>query len=203
MSEWRNEFHSCCVKASLSRQILYWLTVIRHFNGIVTFSSPSRRRIFNESNDIIMKKNFFSLKFVKFLLSSLRSGEWWRVKWEKSWIFTCPTDIVKIGKQILLSKKMERDLTIKKWVKMKLKERKTSEMNDNFFVSRWNEIRACSCQRLLFLFFSLSLLTIGIFIFHFLFRTNNARVTFIHWALAACIGHCLMSIMSRRECVYV
>ena len=45
-NEWvkKRVFHSC-VKASLSRQILYWLTVIRHFNGIVTFSSPSRRNI--------------------------------------------------------------------------------------------------------------------------------------------------------------
>lgn len=169
MSEWRNEFHSC-VKASLSRQILYWLTVIRHFNGIVTFSSPSRRKKINELDDIILKKNFFRFKFITFLLSS----PMWRVKWEKSWIFTCPIDIIKIDSCLLNNeKKMGRDLTIKKWVKNEMKRHFMSTSSFSFLLS----------------------------LYYRNFCTNNARVTFIHWILAACIldiAWCLFWV-----CVYV
>lgn len=189
MSEWRNEFHSC-VKASLSRQILYWLTVIRHFNGIVTFSSPSRRKKINELDDIILKKNFFRFKFITFLLSS----PMWRVKWEKSWVFTCPIDIIKIDSCLLNNeKKMGRDLTIKKWVKneMKRKENEWDEWQFFCFTMKWNSSLLMSTSSFSFL---LSL-------YYRNFRTNNARVTFIHWILAACIldiAWCLLWV-----CVYV
>lgn len=69
------------------------------------------------------------------------------------------------------------------------------EMNDNFFllVRRWNEIRACSCQRLLFL------LSFYWNFFYNFFFAQTMRDSHFHSAMSVSAStHCLMSIIPHH-----